>query len=306
MVSASQRNFNSDIPGLYQFQCSAFGCLNTISVFQNSELAPQALFDAIETELLRIQYKYSRFEADSIISKINSSSREQSIEVDAETAGLLNYAAQAFRESDGLFDITSGVLSRAWNFKTKTIPNGRVISELLTAVGWEKVIWDGAFIRLPFARMEIDFGGIGKEYACDRVVGMCKEYGITQALINLGGDIAALGNHPNGRPWNIGIRHPRKQDGVLGSLELSDSALATSGDYERYFEFEGARYCHIINPKTGYPASAIQSVSVVHKSCLVAGTLSTIAMLKTSAEAKELLDRHATPYILVPSDAITY
>ena len=105
--------------------------------------------------------------------------------------------------------------------------------------------------------MEIDFGGIGKEYAADRVATICLEHGLRHGLVNLGGDIRAIGPQADGTPWRVGIRHPRVQDAAIAGFDLAAGALATSGDYERYFEIDGKRYCHILNPTTGMPVDAL-------------------------------------------------
>jgi len=128
--------------------------------------------------------------------------------------------------------------------------------------------------------MELDFGGIGKEYAADQAAAVCIALGICHGLIDLGGDIAVIGPHPNLAPWNIGIRHPREPESSVMSVPVNCGALASSGDYERYMIVDGQRYCHILNPLTGWPCHGLAAVSVMAERCLVAGTISTIAMLK--------------------------
>jgi thiamine biosynthesis lipoprotein len=128
--------------------------------------------------------------------------------------------------------------------------------------------------------MALDLGGIVKEYAADRSCTLCKEHGIAHGLINLGGDIAVIGPHVNGEPWQIAIRHPTKADASLAILLLSSGALASSGDYERFQIIDGQRYGHIINPLTGWPTRDLVAVSVQADFCLVAGSAATIAMLK--------------------------
>jgi thiamine biosynthesis lipoprotein len=133
--------------------------------------------------------------------------------------------------------------------------------------------------------MELDFGGLGKEYAADRAVEVCIDLGARHGFIDLGGDIRVIGPQPNGLPWRIGIRHPRDADQLVAEIELSNGALATSGDYERFMEVDGRRYCHILDPRTGWPAHGLSSVTVIADRCLVAGSLSTSAMLKGKAGA---------------------
>lgn len=138
--------------------------------------------------------------------------------------------------------------------------------------------------------MQVDLGGYGKEYAVDRVASIFVENGVTSALINFGGDIRALGTKPEGAPWRIGIQDPRQSDTCFATLSLSQGALTTSGDYERYFELSGRRYCHILNPKTGMPVSFWRSVTVLAPLASVAGATTTIAMLLQKKGLKFLQD----------------
>jgi thiamine biosynthesis lipoprotein len=146
--------------------------------------------------------------------------------------------------------------------------------------------------------MEIDFGGIGKEYAADRMATICHEGGAVHALANLGGDIRVAGPQRDGAPWRVGISHPRLANEVLATVELASGALATSGDYERSFEIDGRRYCHIIDARSGSPATHWQSVSAMAPLCVVAGSCATIAML-LEADAEAFLSREGLDYIAV-------
>ena len=149
--------------------------------------------------------------------------------------------------------------------------------------------------------MEIDFGGIGKEYAADRAATICVEAGVRHALIDLAGDVRAVGPQESGEPWRMGIRHPRREGHVIAYVELTDGAVATSGDYERFFEIDGRRYCHILDPRTGMPATAWQSVSVVAPLCVVAGSCSTIAMLQGD-KAVAFLRRQQVEFVAIAAD----
>ena len=156
-------------------------------------------------------------------------------------------------------------------------------------------------MRLPRAGMEIDFGGVGKEYAADRVATICVEYGVKHGLVNLGGDVRAIGAQADGAPWRIGIKHPRADGRTIASVELVDGAVATSGDYERFFEIDGRRYCHILDPRSGMPVAHWQSVSVVAPLCIVAGSCSTMAMLMGSS-GEAFLAQQGLSYIAVAPD----
>lgn len=255
--------------------------------------------DAI-AEVRRIEHRYSRYRADSIVARINAAAGTgERVALDAEAASLIRFCADLWQASDGLFDITSGVLRRAWDFRAARLPGPGEVEALLPLVGWQQVDWSGqsdeAWIALPRAGMEIDLGGIGKEYAADRAALRLQAHGVRHALVNLGGDLHALGPRglPEcaGAPWQIDIEHPRPETGgptVLARLPLSQGGLATSGDYERFFIHEGRRYCHVLDPRSGWPVRGWQSVSVIAANTTVAGALATVAMLKEGAAARWL------------------
>ncbi|MGZ8137083.1 MAG: FAD:protein FMN transferase [Methylococcaceae bacterium] len=242
--------------------------------------AKQAIDTAI-ADVYRLEARYSRYRSDSFLSAINRvAASVGSITVDEETAGLLNYAETCYQQSDGLFDITSGILRRAWRFDSGALPDEQQINELLDRVGWHKLYWRSPMLEFPTPGMEIDFGGIVKEYAVDRAAALCRATGVHHGIVNLGGDIKVIGPRPDNEPWRVGIRHPRNKEAILDTLLLHEGALASSGDYERCIVLDGVRYGHVLNPKTGWPVSHLAAVSVVGDFCVVAGSASTIAMLR--------------------------
>jgi len=259
--------------------------------------------DAAIADVMRIEAKYSRYRDDSVTSRINGAAGGEEVAIDAETAALLRYADECYGLSGGLFDITSGVLRRVWDFRRDppVLPTPAELASAVALVGWREVEWTAKAIRLPRAGMQIDFGGIGKEYAADRVATICLEHGMRHGLVNLGGDIRAIGPQADGTPWRVGIRHPRVQDAAVAGFDLAAGALATSGDYERYFEIAGQRYCHILNPKTGMPVRYWQSVSVVSPLCVVAGSCATIAML-LEADAPAFLESQGVQWLGIEAD----
>ena len=231
-------------------------------------------------EVQRIERKYSRYTTDSVIALINHQAAQAPVACDAETWSLFQFASQLFEKSDGLFDITSGVLRRAWNFKQAQVPSVEQLENLLPLIGWQKVTLKNQTIALPLTGMEVDLGGFGKEYAADRAAQMLKEKGVTSGYVNLAGDMRFLGPKPNGEPWMIGIQDPRHPDQVIATLPMSQGGLATSGDYERFFESNGRRYCHVLNPQTGWPVQHWRTVSVTAPLAVLAGCTTTMAMLK--------------------------
>lgn len=255
--------------------------------------------EAAITEVRRIEAKYSRYRADSIVSRINASAGEpQPVRVDLETADLLDFAASLHAASEGLFDITTGVLRRVWDFRAARLPEAAALQAQLERIGWQHVRWERPFVTLTRPGMELDFGGFGKEYAADRAGTLLAERGIAGGLVNLGGDLRVIGPRADGSAWPLGIAHPRRAGAVIATIQVERGGLATSGDYERYFEHEGRRYCHILDPRSGWPVTHWQSVSVLAPVCLAAGALTTIAMLR-GAEAHDLLRSQGVGFLTV-------
>jgi FAD:protein FMN transferase len=231
-------------------------------------------------EVLRIERKYSRYTTESLIANINQQAGLRPVVCDDETWALLQYASKLHEQSQGLFDITSGVFRQAWNFQVPAIPSADELDALRAKVGWHKVVLKDQSIALPFAGMEIDLGGFGKEYAADRAAQVLQAQGVVSGYVNLAGDMRFLGPKPTGEPWMIGIQDPRHANQVVATLPITQGGLATSGDYERYFEWNGERYCHVLNPFTGRPVKFWRSVSVTAPAAVVAGCTSTMTMLK--------------------------
>ena len=282
----------------YQHHFQAMGSPCQLQLFvKNKQMAKRAVQTVIK-EIQRQEAKYSRYLDDSFLSEINRNAGDvKGIRVDTETAALLDYADNCYQQSEGLFDISAGVLAKAWDFKRNRLPEKSLVESLLKRVGWDKIQWRSPYLYLPKG-MALDFGGIVKEYAVDTAVGLCQQQGITSGLIELGGDVRAIGAMPEGQAWQIGIAHPRKPKQLLTHLQLYSGAIASSGDYERYIEVDGQRYCHILNPKTGYPIDSqyLHSVTVIAEHCVVAGSLATIAQLK-QADGKAWLAQSGCDYI---------
>ncbi len=278
------------------FAAMASRCEIRLAAADEAQARSRAQF-AID-EVRRLETKYSRYRDDSIVSRINAAAGSEWTECDEETAALFGYADALFQASGGLFDITSGVLRKAWDFRQVRVPNEQELAPLLALIGWHKVERDAGRIRLPTSGMEIDFGGFGKEYAADRAAAVLAAQGVQSGYVNLGGDLRILGPQPNGEAWPIGIQDPRKADGLIATIPVSSGALTTSGDYERFFELEGRRYCHILDPRTGQPVTAWRSVSVLAPLAIAAGSCSTIAMLKQAA-ALPFLEQTGMAYLAV-------
>ncbi|KGJ92810.1 FAD:protein FMN transferase [Colwellia psychrerythraea] len=253
---------------------------------QNKSLAKKVA-QCVSNEVWRIEDKYSRYDSLSICGQINSSEGQKNA-IDEETYLLLNFAEQCYQLSDGLFDITSGVLRKVWAFDSlsgecKNFPSATEVKKQAKLVDWTKVIYDQQSITLP-QYMELDFGGIGKEYAVDRCILLAKLLTDEPILVNLGGDIAVTGPRHNKQAWQVAIENPESdvldqpQDMVVA---LKQGALATSGDSRRYLMKDGVRYGHVLNAKTGWPIiDAPRSITAVAPQCIQAGILATLALLQ--------------------------
>jgi len=282
--------------GVYAFKAMGSPC--ELRLYGENREQILRIAQLAETEVQRLEKKYSRYRSDSLTSLINQNAGTGfRTKVDDETAILLDYAEVAYQQSNQLFDITSGILRKAWDFKSGKLPSSDAIKQLMPAVGWDKVEWRRPFFYLTLRGMEIDFGGYVKEYAVDALRTLCQGEGIHHGLIDLGGDIAVLGPHPDGLPWQVGIRHPLSPDNAMAIIALTEGALASSGDYERCMVIDGKKYSHILNPKTGWPVEGLSCVSVLAEQCLVAGTATTIAMLKNENEAAVWLEELGLPYL---------
>jgi FAD:protein FMN transferase len=287
---------------LRRFPFSAMGSRCEVRLYAADEPRALACTRAAIADVRRLDAKFSSYRSDSFVAEINrAAAAGGAIDVDPETATLLDYAATCFTQSDGLFDITSGVLREVWEGEQATLPDPEALRALLVRVGWDKVVWRRPTLAFGRLGMELDFGGIVKEYAADRAAVICAEAGFRHGLVDLGGDIRIIGPHPDGTPWSVGIRHPRLPDGIMASIDLVRGAIATSGDYERFVEIEGRRYGRIISPRTGVPVQALSEVSVIADECVVAGSATTIAMLMEELGPAWLAEL-GLPYVFMDRD----
>lgn len=268
------------MPSLFRYPFPAMGSRCEIRLYAAAAERAALCAQAAIADVRRLEAKYSRYRADSVTTQINRvAAVGGALDVDDETATLLDYAATCYQQSDGLFDLTSGVLREAWGPQCRAIPTADTLARVLSRVGWNKVRWQRPSLAFGVPAMEIDFGGVVKEYAADRAAVICAEAAFRHGLVDLGGDIKIIGPHPDGAPWSVGIQHPRIADAVMATLDLGYGAVATSGDYERFLEVDGKRYCHILSPRTGMPVRGLAGVSVAAEECVVAGSATTIAML---------------------------
>jgi FAD:protein FMN transferase len=265
-------------PYVGRFQAMASPCEVLIDT---DDLALGAALAAVaEAEARRIEAKFSRYVPGNIVDHINTR-QGRPVDLDEETAHLIGFADTCYRLSGGLFDITTGALRRAWRFDAQGIfPSEDLVRRTQTWVGWNKVRWKNPSLILPRG-MEIDLGGIAKEYAVDRALGLILQKAPIAALVNFGGDIAARGPRRNGEPWAVGIESVHQDGAAARLIHMNQGGLTTSGDSRRFLLHQGRRYSHILNPLTGFPVEdAPRSVTVAADTCTQAGFLSTLGILK--------------------------
>lgn len=258
--------------------------------------AAEHQLEAAADEARRIEAKFSRYRDGNIVAQINAADGDP-VTVDDETAGLLDFAAELYRLSGGRFDITSGVLREVWTFDgSDRVPAPQDVRRALTRVGWDKVCWQRPRLTLA-PGMQIDFGGIGKEYAVDRAAALAAAISPAPCLVNFGGDLAAVGEIAGGEPWRVGVEAVDATGGrPCRRIDIARGGLATSGDARRFLLKDGIRYGHLLDPRTGWPvAAAPRAVTVAADTCTQAGMLATLAML-TGPDAETFLSRQSVRY----------
>lgn len=283
-----------------QFRAMASPC--EILLEQPDLTLCQQLTELAAAEAKRIEQKFSRYQSASILSQLNSNAGSWQ-QIDTETSLLLAFAESCYQLSDGMFDITSGILRRIWQFDgSDNIATQQQIDELLPFIGWHKVKLETDRLFLP-AGMQLDLGGIAKEYAVDKVLQLLSSQfnanSLPSMVVNFGGDMCCSRPRSDGSLWRIGIENPMFAEQAVSAVGLSNGALATSGDSRRFLLKNGQRYSHILNPKTGWPVSgAPRSITVAAPNCLLAGMLATTALLQ-GADAQAFLQAQGLKYWLV-------
>ncbi len=284
----------------FRFAFSSMGCPCEIQLEAVDEAAATRAYAAARAEVERLDDKYSHYRSDNWLASLCAGSGDgHAIDVDDETANLLDFAATLHAQSGGRFDITAAPLTRLWDGRRDRIPRHHEIASAKARVGWARLEWQQPRLRVPVAGMCLDFGGVVKEYAADRAAECCRAAGVVHGVIDLGGDVAIVGAHHDGGAWLAGIKLPRDPLRACANIELVQGGLATSGDYERVLVIAGKRYSHIVDPRGGWPVESFASVSVIADSCLVAGAASTLAMLLGVREGTAYLQGLALPHLCI-------
>ncbi len=252
------------------------------------------LMESIEKKCKQYEDKFSFFESNSVVSKINSSKQ---CYIDSETKELLSKSIYLSDLTDGAFDFTVVPLLKIWGFYNDdenkiVIPSEEKIQLTVKYVGYKKINLKDNFLRKDDKEIKIDLSAIAKGFVVDKIIQMIKAEGIEQALVNAGGDMYCMGKAPDNESWRIGIRHPHQKNSIIGRLNIKDKAIVTSGDYEKFFRVGEKRYSHIFNPFTGYPVSNnILSVTVIALDTVTADALATAVMVLGSEEGLKLINK---------------
>ena len=263
----------------YRLEIRLMGSQFELIIVASNEAAGNRLLSESVAEIRRIEALLTEFDAASQTAQINAQAGIAPVPVDAEVYALTQRSIRLSALTQGAFDITAGALKQLYPFKRESItklPGAAAIAQVMQAVGYNKIqLLPPDKIYLQYRDMHIGFGGIGKGYAADKVKAMLLKKGVTSGVINASGDLTAWGLQPNNSPWKIGIAHPDNTDATLCWLPVNGTAVATSGNYEQYFDIDGIRYSHNLDPRTGMPAKYIKSVTIISVSAELSDALAT-------------------------------
>lgn len=271
--------------------------MNTFVSIRAAGTSPDEPIQAAFDEMQRIESLMSRHIPGSDVFRINQGAGGRPVKISDETFHVIWESIKYADITGGAFDISIGPLMDVWNFGATdpSVPEPEQINQARSLVGWELIELNSedVTVRLPLHGMSIDLGGVAKGYAAQEGARVLREHGISHALIDVGGNIVTIGSRPDGEAWQIGIRDPRGKsiENTIGpTLYVSDCAIATSGDYERFFIYAGKRYHHILHPETGMPADTVQSVTVIAKDSLYADILSTAVFVMGPDKGMDLIE----------------
>jgi thiamine biosynthesis lipoprotein len=280
-------------PVVVERQVTLMGSVFNITLVDKDSVSANKNIDLTIAEISRIENLISEWQPHTQISQVNQNAGVQPVKVDKEVFDLTKRAIDYSKMSNGAFDISTVSMDKIWRFdgSMTEMPSSESIKKSIANVDYRNIILDSinSTIFLKNKGMKIGFGSIGKGYAADKGRELMQNKGIKAGIVNASGDIATWGTQINGKPWAIGIRNPFKRQKVAKILKLKNSAVATSGSYEKYAEIDGVRYSHIINPKTGFPATGLTSVTIYGPSSEFCNALSTSIMVLGEKEGLKLV-----------------
>jgi len=276
----------------HQREAAIMGTRIAVELWSKTEASGEAAIDAVMAEMHRVDELMSHYKPESQLSRINAHAGEGPVRVDRELFDLIARSLEFSRLTDGAFDITYASVGYLYDYRHHVKPDEAQIEAHLSAVDWRSLELDPAKSTVRFTKpgMRIDLGGFAKGYAVDRSIELLRARGIQHASVSAGGDTRILGDR-FGRPWIVGIRHPDDAHRVILRIPLENVALSTSGDYERYFDEDGVRYHHIIDPRTGHSASKVRSATIIGPTATQTDGLSKTAFVLGPEKALEILKR---------------
>jgi FAD:protein FMN transferase len=262
-----------------------------VELWSDDATAANAAIDAVMAEMVNIDRNMSTYKPDSEVSRVNRDAATAPVVISSELFGLLTTALDFSRITQGAFDITYASVGFMYDFRAHKKPTEAEIEAALPAVNYHHVVLDAEKSTVFFTQpgVRIDLGGIGKGYAVDRGIAILQSRGVTHALVTAGGDSRIIGDR-FGKPWIVGIRHPDDKSRVIAKIPLVDTAMSTSGDYERYFDEDGVRYHHIIDPRTGHSASKVRSATILASTATRTDGLSKTAFVLGAEEAMKIYE----------------
>jgi FAD:protein FMN transferase len=262
-------------PGWFSRDEAIMGTAIHVELWGDEPQAAERAIDAVMAEMHRIDRLMSPYKSDSELSRINRDAARKPVVVGAELFGLIERSLQFSRLSDGAFDITFAGVGHLYDYRQCVAPDAAALERARQAVGWQHLELDTRARSVRFGRdgMRIDLGGFAKGYVVDTSIAILKRLGVQHAVVAAGGDSHVMGDR-RGRPWSIAVRDPRDAQRVVAVLPLQDTSISTSGDYERYFERNGVRHHHLIDPRTGTSPSALRSVTILADDGLTSEALS--------------------------------
>ncbi len=266
----------------------------------------ESAVDAAFAEIARLDMLLSRHQEKSDVTRLSQSDRGSKVAV--ETAEVITLGLDVAQRSGGAFDLTLGQLKALWGFglENPTVPDRNTLSAALSGIGPTALSLNGQQVTKQSPHLQVDLGGIAKGYAVDRAIAVLREHGVASAAVNAGGDMYLLGQRPE-RSWRIGIQHPRQKDTVLETVQVSDQAVVTSGDYERFFERDGIRYHHIFDPQNGLPARGCRSVTIIADSVVLGDALATAVFVLGPKAGLQLLTQYPkAEALIVAADGTLY
>ncbi|KAF0185774.1 MAG: ApbE-like protein lipoprotein [Nitrospirae bacterium] len=270
--------------GMVKVTRSSLYTLVSMTVVTNDEAKAQQAIENAYKELERLEQLLNFYADDSELSEINRNAGVKPVKVSPEAFEVIEKAAFTSEMTEGAFDVTIGPLVKLWDFKKGVIPEKAAIAESLKRVGYKNIVLDkpAGTVYLKNSGSQMDLGGILKGYAADKATHILKKNGFLSGIVTVGGEVRTFGTKPDGTPWIVGIQNPRQKDQsdeVVATIAVSDKALSTSGDYIRFFEKDGSRYHHLLNPRTGYPADQCGSVTIVAEDGVTADGFAKIFVL---------------------------